>query len=353
MTAITRTSTTPLASCIVPETASVIVARHNLWQKGGQINCKTGSLIEMLDGSILSCWYGGSECNVANDETEPTSLWLSTYRHGAWSEPRLLHTETGYHHWNPVFLQAKSGKIALFFRKFRAETQEPLPLGVRVNREFSYYVMYSHDQGQTFTTPIQLPDGITGPTKCAPFVLDDGTWIIPASKNNQIYIERTSDEGTTWNRIGPIEGQMSEPCLIPRIIEGTFRILARNRQTDSHERYLMSAYYNADDNFLSPAVPTEVPNPDSGIDACRLFDGRMLLVANPHFSRRSPLSVFISYDDGLRWVKWLDLEVGDGDYSQPVVLQAKDGLVHVIYSVWPQKREEKNIKHVVLNVGFS
>jgi alpha-L-rhamnosidase len=91
--------------------------------------------------------------------------------------------------------------------------------------------------------------------------------------------------------------------------------------------------------------PTTLPNPDSGIDAVTMTDGRALLVYNHVSTRRKrfPLNVAIS-SDGRRWRALRVLEDQPGEYSYPAVIQGSDGLVHITYT-WNRER----IKHVVLD----
>jgi len=73
-----------------------------------------------------------------------------------------------------------------------------------------------------------------------------------------------------------------------------------------------------------------IPNPNSGLDAVRLQDGRILLACNPVPDGRTPLSVLVSEDNGATWPRRIDLETGSGEYSYPSVIQAQDGQVHVV-----------------------
>ncbi len=88
---------------------------------------------------------------------------------------------------------------------------------------------------------------------------------------------------------------------------------------------------------------TTLPNPNSGIDAVTLRDGRHLLVYNPTASGRTPLSVAMSRD-GKTWVLVATLESGPGEYSYPAIIQTSDGLVHITYT-WKRQR----IKHAVID----
>src|SRR2546423_8530817 len=92
----------------------------------------------------------------------------------------------------------------------------------------------------------------------------------------------------------------------------------------------------------SPIALTSLPNPNSGIDAVTLRDGRHLVVYNHTTQARSPLNVALSRD-GKTWKPALVLEHAAGEYSYPAVIQSADGLIHVTYT-WKRQR----IKHVVL-----
>jgi alpha-L-rhamnosidase len=88
---------------------------------------------------------------------------------------------------------------------------------------------------------------------------------------------------------------------------------------------------------------TSLPNPNAGIDAVTLKEGRHLLVYNPVSKGRTPLSVAVS-SDGSEWRKVLDLETQPGEYSYPAVIQTSDGSVHITYT-WKRER----VRHVVID----
>mgnify|MGYP001593805626 CR=1 FL=1 len=91
-------------------------------------------------------------------------------------------------------------------------------------------------------------------------------------------------------------------------------------------------------------MATELPNPNSAIDAVMLRDGRALLVYNHSEAGRDVLNVAVS-PDGKRWFAALVLESEPGaEFSYPAVIQTADGLVHVTYT-WKRER----IKHAVLD----
>ena len=74
----------------------------------------------------------------------------------------------------------------------------------------------------------------------------------------------------------------------------------------------------------SPMTATTLPNPNSGIDALTLKDGRAVVVYNHTTRGRSPLNVAIS-QDGKVWQAAIVLEEQPGEYSYPAVTQSNDG----------------------------
>jgi predicted neuraminidase len=84
----------------------------------------------------------------------------------------------------------------------------------------------------------------------------------------------------------------------------------------------------------------DLPNPNSGIDALALKDGRIVLIYNHTATGRTPLNLAVSAD-GDHWNMFHTLESQSGEYSYPAIIQAQDGSVHATYT-WNRKQ----IKHI-------
>ena len=83
------------------------------------------------------------------------------------------------------------------------------------------------------------------------------------------------------------------------------------------------------------ARPLDVPNPNSGIDAVSLPDGRVVMIYNNTTSGRTPLNLAVSTDtEHFRMFK--TLEDTPGEYSYPALVQAKNGDLLMTYT-WNRK----------------
>jgi predicted neuraminidase len=91
----------------------------------------------------------------------------------------------------------------------------------------------------------------------------------------------------------------------------------------------------------SRATRTELPNPNSGIDAVGLENCGIVMVYNHTTKGRSPLNVAISTDGGRSWGDHRALEDEPGEYSYPAVIQSRDGTIHTAYTY-----RRRTIKHV-------
>jgi predicted neuraminidase len=209
----------------------------------------------------------------------------------------------------------------------------------------------SEDGGRSWSAARRLPDGIWGPIKNKPVLLKDDTLLCPTSSEAtgwQVFLQMTSDLGETWQTVGPLNEASQIAAIQPTIVtwpSGDLQLLCRTRQG-----FISSCRSVDGGRSWRPMRLTLLPNPNSGIDACTLRDGRALLVYN-HTGLvagrwggpRSPLNVAVS-DDGRTWSAAAVLEDDPGEFSYPAVIQSADGYVHIAYT-W--KRE--NVRYVAFD----
>ncbi|RMG23952.1 MAG: sialidase [Bacteroidetes bacterium] len=291
---------------------------------------------------LVAAWFGGTA-----EKNKDVGIWLSRHDGQRWSEPvevvnGVQDEQLRYPCWNPVLFQARKGPLMLFYKV------GPNP------REWWGMLTTSADQGASWSEPVRLPEGIYGPIKNKPIQLASGELLCPTSTEHdgwKVQIERTPDLGKSWSSTGDLNDGKTFAAIQPTILNhghGVLQILCRTRQG------VISQCWSEDNGHSwSAMTATDLPNPNSGIDAVSLKDGRHLLVYNPtggDWGHRVPLSVAIS-SDGHTWTRLFDLEplldpetAEEEEYSYPSIIQAPDGKVHIVYT-W----NRQTVKHVVLD----
>jgi predicted neuraminidase len=294
------------------------------------------TIVETKDG-LVAAWFGGSREGGAD-----VGIWLSRRSNGAWSAPVEVATGvepdgTRYPCWNPVLFEMPDRTLLLFYKV------GPSP------QTWWGRVSTSRDSGRTWSAARRLPDGILGPIKNKPVQLDDGTLVAPSSTEStetpsswRVHFERTTDGGITWTTAAPpVPPEGAIDAIQPSILlhsRGRLEAIGRTRSGRVFETWSGDG-----GRTWTPLALTTLPNPNSGLDAVTLRDGRYLVVYNHTTHGRSPLNVAVSRD-GRTWEAALVLESAPGEYSYPAVIEASDGRVHVTYT-WKRQR----IKHVVLD----
>lgn len=325
------------------------------------------SLVELHDGSIMAAWFGGTREGASD-----VAIWAARRDAKGWSAPIELVREPNIACWNPVLFHTADGKLWLYY-KFGAS-----PADWTAGR------IVSTDDGRHWSKPEHLAAGLIGPARAKPLVMADGTVIsgtsVEAYQSWAAWIERSQDHGAHWQKIGPItvpdavdmpdaEAEAAAKEVGPKldvsesgtrtklyppaertigIIQpvpvllgpGHVRLYAR-----SHTR---AARIAAADSFdsgktWSQAHYINLPNPNSGIDAVRLVDGRIVMIYNHSYNRRNVLNLAVSRD-GETFTPFATLEQGEGQFSYPALIQAQDGSLRMTYTyqrrtirygVWP------------------
>jgi predicted neuraminidase len=299
-------------------------------------SCHASTIVETSGGGLVTAFFAGS-----GEGHGDVGIWVSRLVDGRWTTPveaAMGESPDGKRQpcWNPVLFQPKSGPLLLFYK-----------VGPSPSR-WRGMLRTSGDEGKTWTEARRLPDGILGPIKDKPVQLAGGELLCPSSTEHdgwQIHFERTGDLGRTWNRTDPLNDGKKIAAIQPTILfrgpRGGDKLLAIGRTRQGH---IFRTTSGDGGKTWSPISLTELPNPNSGIDAVTLADGRQLLVYNHTDRDRSPLNVALS-QDGDHWQAALVLEnEPQSEFSYPAVIQTRDGLVHCTYT-WNRQR----IRHVVLD----
>ncbi len=299
-------------------------------------SCHAATICETSEG-LVAAWFGGT-----HEKHKDVGIWVSRHTEGKWTIPvevanGVQHTDLRYPTWNPVLFNY-GDQIFLFYKA------GPDP------KEWWGEYMISDDNGKTWSRQCRLPEDIYGPIKNKPELLSNGDLICPSSTEDngwQVHMEFTPDRAKSWERTKPLNDGENIAAIQPSILkhpDDKLQILCRSKN-----RQILSAWSSDNGRTWTELVPVGLPNPNSGIDAVTLKDGRHVLVYNhiepgQVWGDRNILNVAVSYD-GSNWHAAVLLENDrdkDGEYSYPAVIQTSDGMVHIVYT-WNRKL----IKHVV------
>ncbi len=302
-------------------------------------SCHASTIVELRDGNLLAAWFGGTR-----EGAPDVAIWGARRGAAGWSEATEMVREPQIAAYNPVLFHSGDGVLWLYY-KFG-----PSPSAWSAGR------LMSRDEGVSWSASEHLPAGLYGPIRAKPLVLSDGTILSGTSVESYgswaCWIERSTDNGRTFTRIGPIAAPPSlataavragesygiiQPSLVHlggshiRLYARSTKAIGRICETDSMDGGLTWSAVRA----------TALPNPNSGIDAVRLRDGRMALVYNRSTTQRTPLILAVSQDaaasGGGDWKDFYELETAEGEYSYPAMVQARDGDLLITYT-WNRRR---------------
>jgi predicted neuraminidase len=294
--------------------------------------CHASTIVETRDKQIVAAWFAGKD-----EGEDDVGIWVSRWENGVWSRPveaanGVMSPQKRFPCWNPVLFQPREGPLVLFFK-----------VGPRPNQWWGEK-MVSDDNGVTWKDRCRLPGHVVGPIKDKAIQLEDGRILCPSSSENagwRVHVEITNDL-ENWEVVGPLSDPEKMGVIQPTILtyaDRRLQMLCRTHGTG----YIAESWSQDGGRTWSPLEATSLLNPNSGIDAVTLKDGRQLLVFNNTKKGRYPLNVAVS-QDGKQWNVKLDLETKPGEFSYPAVIQASDGRVHITYTYL-----RKSIKHVILD----
>ena len=305
---------------------------------GDCASAHASTVVELHDGELMAAWFAGSEEGAAD-----VAIRAARCVGGAWENSFELVRERGTPTWNPVLFYTHDGRLWLYYKY---GTNPRMWCGAR---------MFSTDDGRSWSRPEHLPAGLYGPIRAKPLVMDDGVIVsgtsVEAYRSWAVWIERSEDRGRSWAKIGPItvpqppggddeapgsnDWDVTDGIIQPSIVSlGGDRLRLYARATARTGHVCVADSYDAGRTWTQ-ARPINVPNPNSGIDAVALLDGRIALVYNHTRDSRSPLNLALS-DDGehFNMVAVLEDEPG-AEFSYPNVIQGRDGALHM---TWTWKR---------------
>jgi predicted neuraminidase len=321
-----------LLSTVAMAMPPLLVKSEFIYEKASFDSCHASTIAE-TPGGLVTAWFGGTD-----EGNKDVAIWTSRQVKGKWTAPEMVIDgiqEDGSRHpcWNPVLFQQPGGPLLLFAKV------GPSP------RTWWGVLSSSADNGVSWSSVRRLPEGQAGPIKNKPVLLKDGRLLCGSSSEDhgwRVHMEWTTDAGATWKRTGVLNDGKEFGAIQPTILshkDGSLQILCRSKGLGK----IVQATSTDGGRNWSPLTPTSLPNPNSGIDAVTLADGRHVLIYNHTLRGRSPINLAVS-DDGKTWSMVKALETDPGEYSYPAIIQAADGTLHVTYT-WKRQK----VKHLVLD----
>jgi len=318
------------------------------------------TLVELKNGDVLAAWFGGKwEGSVG------VSIYGARQHEGRWSTPEVLASEPGGACWNPVLFHDGKGVLWLYYKIGKSPSTWT---GVR---------KWSRDEGASWSAAEALPEGVLGPIKDKPLVLADGTIVSGSSVEENsatenlrwtAWIERSTDEGKSWTKAGPVtisaavdvpdagalaaaaEGEHKDHDAAAGVVTKVFPPAAKTvgiiqpavvSLGGHHLRFYARSKSKAQRIAIADSLDEgrswtqaryiDLPNPNSGLDAVGLRDGRVVLIFNNSYNQRSPLNLAVSRD-GEHFRVFKTLDAGPGQYSYPAIVQAANGDLLMTYS---------------------
>jgi len=290
-----------------------IFKEHN-----SEYECHASTLLKK-GNRIICAWFEGTK-----EKSNDVKIKLSIYENGVFKEPKVISAKENTPHWNPVLFDL-GDKIALYFK-----------VGFEI-KDWVTYISYSFDGGLNFTNPEILIEkdfsGGRGPVKNKPIRLNNGRILCPASTEQGKWLpfcDISDDNGESYKKI-------NIPCENVGLIQPSFW---QDKEGEIHAlmRSNNGFIYRSDSSDFGKSwclsYKTNMPNNNSGIDLVKLKDGRIILICNPvegNWAARSPLSLYISDDNGDNFTKIYDLETVKGEFSYPSVINEKEK-IYITYT---------------------
>ena len=404
-------STSPLTRNYNKPSAKAIISSQFIFPVGTYPSSHSATIIALDNDEddhyrLLASWFSGTEENAPD-----VAIYTSTYdsRTNSWqSNPDIAVSAFRPNDsscavisggegcklqedslWNPVLVKEDEyNHVALFYKAGKHPSI------------WEGYVKRSENGGKTWEHQAEkLPTNVIGPAKNKILEVNNRLWLAPSSReanakdgsrNWKLIIERSLDGGKTWdaeeNVEVPFDGNAIQPSLW-RGDDGYLRMVARTatdydekgRRADQikvkkqtfirGKKYIIySKSLDKEGKKWVKAKPTSLPGPNSGIDAVKLRDGRVVIIYNHSWGLKSlgrgKLNVAISHDDGLTWTPSSNVVLENFDdgalstvnvdrkrqkkpieMSYPAVIQdPKTDLIHVVYTY-----DRQTIKHVVID----
>src|SRR5260221_6747618 len=191
---------------------SAIVKSEFIFEAAPFPSCHASTIVETKSG-LAAAWFGGTK-----EGAPDVGIWLARQLDGKWTAPieaanGVREDRQRFACFNPVLFQPKSGPLLLFYKA-----------GGHPNG-WAGFLKTSSDDGATWTSATQLPDGFVGPVKNKPVQMPDGSLLCGSSIETpekpsrwRVQMERTADLGRTWTKTDFLNDRLTISAIQPSIL---------------------------------------------------------------------------------------------------------------------------------------
>ena len=367
------------------------------------------SIVQHPDGHLLVTWFHGSGERTA-DDVEIRGAWQKAGA-STWSAPLLLADTPGYPDTNPTLFVDRTASLWLLWPTILANEWPTALMKVKTAARWPVGAVPAWDRSEVMhiTPPDRFaevtrreadrlaasrPAGDAGDrartylekrkadaadkltrrlgwmTRVHPMQLDDGRIIVPLYSDGFSFslMAISDDGGDTWTTSDPLVGGGNIQPALARRRDGTIVAFMRDNGPPPKRVHLSESRDRG--QTWSTVVDSDLPNPGTSVDVVVLRSGAWALVYNDLERGRHSLAVALSTDEGRTWPVRRHLErdpadaTGDalGQYHYPSIIQARNGTIHVAYSVFlppagSRKDEQgrllrKSIKHAAFDEAW-
>ena len=304
------------------------------------------SILELEDGSLLMAWQRHERSRFGSGDEAPATIALMNSRDGgaSWENERIAaRMIPGCKNcYSPTLFRLKSGRIALFFKRYmHLVGGEPILS--------SFYRMESGDEGETWTPEQTLwemkPYSTFNHTAKR---LSDGSAVMPFEETEawggpkdqgKVFVLRSEDDFQTWTKSNvitvPMRG-LSEPCISERP-DGSLNMVLRNQLGS------VFASFSADGGrtwslpqttglHAPESCPCSVAVPGTDAEIVVWNNSEYDMHWYSHYGKRTPLTMAISRDNLRTFTDVYDIETDPGRaFSNPSFTVTSRGLFLLNY----------------------
>ncbi len=332
-------------------------------------SCHAADLLETPQGDLLCCFFAGQKGEGWSD----VNVYLSRLpaEESRWSEPVRVSDDDTRSEQNPSLFLHPNGEIWLLYTAHVSKTPG-MELPPHANLQYTSQIRCrrSKDGGRTFGKTEVLFSRPGSFCRQKIQVLQNGRFLFgnwlcfdddTRNGSDITVIQISDDQGETWRMVEIPKSRGLVHCNLVERPDGRLAAFFRSRGADYLYR---SESEDLGEHWTEPES-IALPNNNSSISAIPLQSGAIALAYNAcgfgedrkeaRWPRqRAPITLALSEDDGLTWDLRRIVEGAEGfcgrrnavnnkRYEYPVLLQGKDGTIHLAYT-WGNRRAVKYVR---------